>query len=110
VEVSGGLHHRYERIAARMAIRFLAQRLDCLPCLCPQTRSENGFVPVAIIFGYRRGFGTVRPARMEFLLGTSLVQELSAGTSALTFFSAHHLQRAISRVTSRLSYGDSSSL
>src|SRR6516162_10144954 len=28
-----------------MGTRFLAQRLDCLPCLCLQTRSENGFVP-----------------------------------------------------------------
>ena len=53
-----------------MATRFLAQRLDCLLCLCLQTRLENGFVPVAIIFGYLRGFGTVRPARMEFLVGT----------------------------------------
>jgi len=66
----GGLHHRYERIAASMGTRFLAQRLDCLPCLCLQYRSENGFVPVAIVFGYRRGLGTVRPARMEFLIGT----------------------------------------
>src|SRR5215469_15164442 len=31
-----------------------------------QARSENGFVPVPIISGYRRGFGTVRLARMEF--------------------------------------------
>jgi putative transposase len=66
----GGLHHRYERIAASMGTRFLAQRLDCLPCLCLQYRSGNGFVPVAIVFGYRRGLGTVRPARMEFLIGT----------------------------------------
>ena len=50
--------------------RFPAQRLDCLPCLCLQTRSENGFVPVKIIFGCRRGFGTARPARMEFLVGS----------------------------------------
>ena len=26
-------------------------------------------MPVAIIFGYRRGFGTVQPAQMEFLAG-----------------------------------------
>src|SRR6516162_4862243 len=54
-----------------MGTRFLAQRLDCLPCLCLQTRSENGFVPVPITFGYRRGFATVRPARMEFLVGSA---------------------------------------
>src|SRR6516164_9444296 len=53
-----------------MGTRFLAQRLDCLSCLCLQARSENGFVPVLIIFGHRRGFGTVRPARMEFLVGS----------------------------------------
>src|SRR5215469_893519 len=59
-----------------MGIRFLAQRLDCLPCLCLQAWSENGFVRVPIIFGYRRGFGTVRPARMEFLVGTGSVRAL----------------------------------
>ena len=35
---------------------------------CLQARSKNGFVPVPILSGYRRGFGTVRPARMEFLV------------------------------------------
>src|SRR5215469_18454607 len=35
-----------------MDIRFLAQRLDCLPCWSLQARSENGFVLIPIIFGY----------------------------------------------------------
>ena len=64
-----------------MDTRFPAQRLDCLPRLCLETRSENGFVPVKIIFGYRRGFGSVRPARMEFLVGTGSILHASVAIS-----------------------------
>jgi|SRR6516225_10146513 hypothetical protein len=70
-----------------MGIRFLAQRLDCLPCLCLQARSENGFVRVPIIFGYRRGFGTVRPARMEFLVGRP--KRLRIGFTFEAFLTLH---------------------
>ncbi len=46
--------------------------------LLSQTRSENGLVPVAIIFGYRRGFGNVGRARMEFLVGIVSRRRVSA--------------------------------
>ena len=79
-----------------MGTRFLAQRLDCLYCLCLQARSENGFVPVPIIFGYRRGFGTVRPARMEFLVGTPSFVMGQYGTDTIKRLPCTYLPRVSS--------------
>jgi hypothetical protein len=39
---------------ARKIAAITLQRLYSLPCLCLQIRSDNGFVPVTIIFGYLR--------------------------------------------------------
>jgi len=46
--------------------------LDCLLTLLVSPSAVRERIrAVPIIFGYRRGFGTVRPARMEFLVGTA---------------------------------------